>query len=313
MRVLDILRPPLVAIDAGTSTTRICWGGAGIVEQPSTVSEVVHGSAVVRRVMRGGVVSDTAGMASVVSELLDRRRRAWRRHPAAVVCAPTDVSADERDALVEAVAAGGASVVAVVPEPLAAAIGAGVDLASEYANAVIDIGDGVTDFAVFRNGAMVSSDATRIGCSTLRAAIHDWLELQHGPKAVLSDETVESVVRAYCRHDQVLPLPPRVDRDDVETLLDPVIDAMAAFVARTLRNLPETLAAEVIESGIQVTGGGANLRRVVERIEQRASLPVRRAQEPLTAVIRGAGEMLRNARLLAGTRGAAGFSPPGNR
>jgi rod shape-determining protein MreB and related proteins len=307
MRMLDILRPPLVGIDVGTAMTRICWGSADLVEQPSVVREDVRGTAVVRRVMRGGVVADIAGVASVIGTLLDRRGQTWRRRPAAVVFTPTDVSVQERDALVEAVIAGGASVAAVVPEPLAAAIGAGVDLASEYAAAVVDIGDGVTDFAAFTNGAPVFADAIRIGCGTLRAAIHDWLELQQMPPVTISDEMVETVVRAYCRPDfgsvALARLPPasplHYDRDDLEALLDPVIDAIASFVAATLRNLPDTLAAEVIESGIHITGGGANLARLVERIEARAGLPAHRARDPLTAVIRGAREMLRNPRLFA--------------
>jgi rod shape-determining protein MreB len=247
--------------------------------------------------MRGGVVADIGGVANVIAALLDRRCRAWRRRPAAVVCAPTDVSMQERDALIEAVAAGGASVVCVAPEPLAAAIGAGVDLSSEYATAIVDIGDGVTDLAVFKNGTIVFSDAKRIGCGTLRAAIHDWLELQRHWKEELSEETVDRIVRSYCRLDPMT-TPIRVSRDDLDLLLEPVIDAIASFVATTLQKLPDDLAAEVIESGICITGGGAKLDRVVRYIEADVGLPVRCADEPLTAVIRGAAAMLRQPTLL---------------
>lgn len=189
MRPFDIFRRPLVAIDVGTATTRVSFGGAVPLEHPSAVREELGGT---RSVMRGGVVADIAGVASVVERLLARRLRRWRRRPAALICAPSDASAREREALVEAVAAGGASVVSVVLEPLAAAIGAGVDLTSEYATVVVDIGDGVTDIAVLRSASVVFSDAKRIGCSTLRAAIHDSLDAQ------LSDVAVETLVRAYC-------------------------------------------------------------------------------------------------------------------
>jgi rod shape-determining protein MreB len=289
--VLDILRPPLVAIDVGTATTRMCWSSGEAYELPSVACEKVHGRTVVRRVMRGGVVTDIAGVAGVVGTLLATRRRAWRRRPAAVVCAPTDASAQERKALVEAVAAGGASVVAVVPEPLAAAIGAGLDVSSEYATPILDVGDGVTDFAIFRNGSMVFSDAIRIGCSTLRAAIHDWLELQQGPDAMLPEETVEEVVRAYCNG---VPPPLPVSHEDLEVLLDPVLDAIASFVATNLQKLPDALAAEVIENDVHVTGGGAKLRRLVRCIEDRIGLPVNSPGEPRNAVIRGETEMVRN-------------------
>jgi rod shape-determining protein MreB and related proteins len=102
-------------------------------------------------------------------------------------------------------------------------------------------------------------------------------------------------VRASCRS---MPPPLPVSRDDLEALLDPVLDAIASFVAATLRNLPDTLAAEVIESGIHVTGGGAKLPRLVRCVEERVGLPVTCAGEPRTAVIRGATEMLRNPKLL---------------
>jgi rod shape-determining protein MreB and related proteins len=309
LRVLDILRPPLVAIDVGTATTRILWRSGAVGEELSVVREDLHGRVVARPVMRGGVVADIGGVANVIGALLERRCRTWRRRPAAVVCAPTDVSGQERDALVEAVAAGGASIVCVAPEPLAAAIGAGVDLSSAYATTIVDIGDGVTDLAVLRNGTIVFSDAKRIGCGTLRAAIHDWLEIQRQGKEELSEETVERIVRSYCRLDPITPFVTpqqdssiRISRDDLDLLLEPVIDAIAAFVATTLQSLPDALAAEVIESGICMTGGGAKLGRLVRSIEARVGLPVRCADEPLTAVIRGAAAMLRNAPLLFAQR-----------
>ncbi len=276
VRVLDVLRRPLVAIDVGTATTRVSFGSR-VAERPSVVCEQAS------PIMRAGVVADIAGVASVIGELLEAERT-WPRRPAAIVCAPTDVSVEEREALIEAVVAGGASVVTVVPEPLAAAIGSGVDVASQYATAIVDIGEGVTDLAVIRDASVVRSAAFRIGCGTLRAAIHDWVELQHGRQVPLSDDTVESIVRAYCNGSD--------SPQDAGMLLDPVIDRIAQFVADAIRELPDDLAAEVIESGIHVTGGGAMLPRLVARIERAVGLPLKRAEDPLTAVIRGAGDML---------------------
>lgn len=296
VRVLNLLQTPLVALDVGTSTTRMRFATGDVAEQPSAVREQVHGAVVTRPAMRGGVVADIAGIADVVHQLLATRRRPWQRRPGAVVCAPTDVSAEERDALIEAVAAGGASVVAVVPEPLAAAIGAGADVSSEYASAVVDIGDGVTDFAVVRNATIVESRAQRIGCSTLRGAIHDWFELRRGGPA-LPDDAVDAIVRAYC--SDATAAPAQIARQDLELLLDPVIDSIAAFIAQTVRDLPDALATEVIESGIHVTGGGAHLARLVREIERRIGMPLIQMDEPLNAVIRGAGAMLRNRHLLA--------------
>ena len=302
MRVLDILRPPLVAIDVGTATTRVSFGSRRIVELPSVVRERVDGVAFSRPTMRGGVVADIAGAASVLARLLEKGRFPWRR-PAAIVCAPSDATGEEREALIESVSEGGASVVAVVPEPLAAAIGARVDIASEYATAIVDIGEGVTDFAVFRNASIVRSEAKRIGCGALRAAVRDWWDVRRPDAPRPSDEVLESVVRAWCRADGPAAALPGLRREDVETLLEPVVDEIATFVAAAVQNLPDSLAAEVIESGICVTGGGAKLDRLVAQIEKSVGLPLARADEPLTAVIRGAGEMIRNRDLLTAARG----------
>jgi rod shape-determining protein MreB len=284
MRVLDFLRPPLVAIDVGTAMTRVSFGAGRVVEQPSIVSERVDGAVITRPAMRSGVVTDIEGVASIIHLLLGRKLR----RPAAVVCAPTDVSRDERDALIEAVSAGGASVVTVVPEPLGAAIGSGVDVASEYAMAIVDIGEGVTDFAVLRNASIVWSDAKRIGCSTFRDAIRDWNELRYEQE--LTDAAIEQIVRSYCNGTTV--------DEDVEMLLEPVVDDIASFIASAFMQLPDATVAEIIESGIIVTGGGAKLARLVARIEHRINMPLTASREPLGAVVRGAGAMLRNRKLL---------------
>jgi rod shape-determining protein MreB len=298
MRVLDILRPPLVAIDVGTSATRVSFGAQQIFEGPSSVCEDVRGSAVTRPTMRGGVVSDIAGAADVLAKLLASGRRPWQRRPAAIVCAPSDVTADERDALIESVTSAGASVVAVISEPLAAALGAGVDVASEYATAVVDIGEGVTDFAVFRNATIVRAEAMRTGCGTLRAALGDWWELQRGDDDPPSSGQLESIVRGWCASDGAMKTPCVIPPDDLDALLEPVVDDIAGFVANAVRRLPDALAAEIIESGICVTGGGAKLDRLVRQIERRTGLPLTAGADPLGAVIRGATGMLRNRDLL---------------
>lgn len=308
MRVLNVLRRPLVGIDVGTAATRVAFGSGGIRELASVVREDVQGALVERPAMRAGVVADISGVAAVVHALLQPRRLPWRQRPGAVVCAPTDVSTPERESLIEAVAEGGASVVAVVPEPLAAAVGAHVDITSQYASALVDLGDGVTDFAVFRNGTIVCSRAQRIGCGRFRAAIHEWLELRHGLQGV-PDEAIEAVVRAFCRGAATSGArlavaggaPIALSRDDLEMLLDPVIDDIASFLAATIRDLTDTMAVEVIESGIHVSGGGAHLERLVSRIERATGLPLTRTPEPLHAVIRGVRTMLADERLLVST------------
>jgi rod shape-determining protein MreB len=295
--------PPVVAIDTGTAVTRLATGTSGVIERPSRISEVIDGEVIERPVMRAGVVSDIAGLASVLSSMFAERQSLWRRKMTAIVCTPSNATAEEKEALVEAVTVAGASVSAVVPEPLAAAIGSGVDIGSSYATAILDIGEGVTDFAVIREGVLVHSEALRVGCGTLREAIRDWLQFQHD--LTVDDSTAEAVVRAYVAdgpHGIRVPRRLRSDlhfeRDEIGTIIDPEIDAIASFADGALRRLSHSIATEVIESGVFLAGGGARHELLVRRIDEKIGMATTRRTEPLTAVIRGAREMLRDRKLL---------------
>jgi rod shape-determining protein MreB len=170
----------------------------------------------------------------------------------------------------------------VVPEPLAAAIGAGVDISSEYAQLIVDIGDGVTDAAVISNGTICRSSAIRFGCAEIRRSVSEWLLWQR--EITVDDDAADRIVRAYCAGES--------RDDDLGAVIDPALDTISAFVAGFLRGLPDSLAVEVIESGVHLTGGGSLLRALVKKIESATRLRAFRAADPLHAVVAGARAML---------------------
>jgi rod shape-determining protein MreB len=257
--------------------------------------------AIPREVLKAGVVRDIAAAASVIEPMVRRLRPRWG-DTGALLSIPSDASSPERDALVEAVTEAGATVVALVPAPLAAAVGAGIDVASADATLVADVGDGLCDVALIRDGEIVRSSALRMGCSDARTAVVDWLAWHRelGVEAAAADR----LVRAYCaatatatfdvaarRRDGTM-WTERVTRDDLAVLIEPVAARIASFIAKTFRELADRDAAAVIETGIHLSGGGALLDRFVQRIESACGLHATVSPDPLWAVIAGTREML---------------------
>lgn len=271
-----------VAVDFGTATTRV-----SIAQRPRVLecpSRAAEGPA-----LRSGAVVNRDVAATLLYALMQRLRHFGLLRPRLLACVPTDVSADERDAVFDSLSRVGAAAISVVPEPLAAAVGAGLDVSSPYAQLVVDIGHGVTDCAVIRSSEVTATRAVRCARG---------LELLPGE----ADRLVRSV--------GVAPVPGRAERirvngragsfgarvsvdvEDVADALEPVIARMLSGVTALVRELPVLYGAEIVETGILLTGGGALLPGMTERLAAETGVAVRRAADPLRAVIRGAREIL---------------------
>jgi len=288
-----------VAIDVGTSATRL--------HLPSRLTPLVRPSTVwrsgaSRSALRGGVVTDADAASAILRDLFRSVPRRFLRRPRALACVPSDASASERATLVDAVLRAGACAVAVVPEPLAAAIGAGLDVASPRAQLLVDIGEGVTDCAVIRAGALVATRASRVALADLRMATAAWIEAGAGVRVapieaerVLREVGVGPLVR-WQRTVQVVgsplhgsgPIRATIEIDALHDALDPVVDEIAAGIGRFVAELPPEQADEVRESGLCLTGGGALLAGVLERLVGETAMAVWRAPDPLRTVIDGA-------------------------
>jgi rod shape-determining protein MreB len=299
-RLGSVFADPDLAIDLGTATTRLCTARSAIAEVPSAMPDVRSSP------IRAGVVVDSEQAAELLAPLIRAAGRGGLLRPRALVCTPTDASAQERAALVEAIHAAGAAAVMLACEPLAAAIGAGLDVASERARVVVDIGEGVTDMAVICGGVVVATHATRVGCADLADALRRWAGEATGV------EVTRSTAAVFFRQWDFLAAPPPDRRywlhchDDadrrlalmaggVTTATAGVIEHIVSEIAHFLHDLPPELSCEVIENGLCLTGGGALLPGLATRIARHTDIDVSVPPDPLHAVIHGARQMLATA------------------
>ncbi len=282
-----------LAVDLGTATTRVSALGRGCRVEASSASA-----------LRSGVIVNPEAAAGVLQGLLARLNWLGLLRPRVLACVPTDATADEHAAVVAAARDAGAVAVTVVPEPLAAAVGAGLDVASPYAQLVVDIGHGVTDCAVIRQGEVIASRAVRVACADLHVAVAA-LAAQRTGLQLLPCEAERLVrrigvppfpvedgafkVTGRFAHERISAL---LEARELAEALEPLAVRMFEAVTVLLRDLPGSAGAEIIESGLLVTGGGALLPGVCERLTTITGISARRAANPLLTVIQGAREIL---------------------
>jgi rod shape-determining protein MreB and related proteins len=315
---------PDIALDLGTANTRLYARGRGIIADEPSIVRMQTDTGKIEEVgisaafslqdkqhaivspLRAGVVADVKATTALLRPLLRRGRRMGILKPRVLVCAPTDACEEERAALIEATRGAGAAAVAIAPEPLAAAIGGGLDVASEHAQMIVDIGDGVTDVAVIRLGSLLATDAVRIACSDLTQAVSDLAAERYCLK-LYQKEAERLVHRIGANTPQNLNSFFVAAGDDARTgtlrrihiyeheiaaALTPVLKEIVAAVKLAVRNLPPEIACEVIESGLRLTGGGACLPGMTTLLAQETNLTVTPVREPMRAVINGARQML---------------------
>jgi rod shape-determining protein MreB len=309
---LGLLASPDLALDVGTAHTRIGRiGGHILAEAPSRPPREQHED-VPAAPLEHGVVRDVAGVVRFLRPLLQGARGRWPVRPRVLAFTPSDASREERDALVEAAREAGADQVALLPEPVAAAVGASLDLASPHAHLLVDIGEGVTDLALFVGGRLAQTAALRLACGELRgevtrvvAGLHgfqlepdqaDGLLRQLGPPGPADSEWLVARRRHTRSRNHagrvVVEVDTFVRAGQLCEAVDPLCARLAAFVDGVVRALDARAAAEVIESGLLVTGGGALLPRLTAQLAHVTRLDVRAAHDPLRAVIRGACRLL---------------------
>lgn len=317
---------PDLAIDLGTANTRMYAAGKGLLaDEPSVVgisAETGFVEAIGSRAaslatnpdesfrsvfpLRAGVIEDLDAAAALLTPLFRRAKRFGLIRPRVLACAPTDACDEERAAIVEAASRAGAASVTIAPEPLAAAIGAGLDVSSPYAQMIVDVGDGVTDIAVICSGEVILASAVRTACSDLHTAVRRSIVDSHGAWLYMREaerltRTVgvargERPVREHtargadCRTGRDTRI--TVSNREVSAAMDPIVDTIIGAVLRVVADLPSGTSCEVIESGVCLTGGGAALPGLAELLAKETQLDVKPAADPLRAVINGARQML---------------------
>ncbi len=325
-RLRRFLSAPDLAIDLGTANTRLYANGRGLIADEPTIVKIQPDTGTVEAVgakaarlakfdsyatsiapLHGGVVADVEAASSLLTPMLKRAQRFGIFKPRALACAPTDACEEERAALVEATRKAGASAVVIVPEPLAAAIGAGLDIALPYAQMLVDIGDGVTDIAVIRSGSLITTSAVRTACSDLRHSISQMIAFRYGvlPFPNEAERLLHKVGASQDYEYERLfttsgtdllsgrPMKLCVSSYDIQEAIQPSLEQIIEAIHKTVRDLPISTSCEVIENGICLTGGGAQLKGLSIRLSKETSLEVQTAPDPMRAVINGARQMLK--------------------
>ena len=325
-----------IGIDLGTANVLVYVSGKGIVlEEPSVVAidkkansvlavgeeartmiGRTPGNIVAIRPLRDGVISDydvTEKMLKYfINKVVDKKGFGRFFMPRIMVCTPTGVTEVEKRAVEEATRQAGAREVYIIEEPIAAAIGAGVDISQPNGNMVIDIGGGTADIAVISLGGAVVSDSIKVGGDKFDEAIVRYMKKNHN--LLIGERTAEKIkIQIGCAYKREiekdmkvtgrnlitgLPHAITISSSEILQALDEYAEQIVITTLSVLEKTPPELAADISEKGIIMTGGGSLLYGLDKRIEERTGIKVIVAQEALSCVAKGTGKALTSIDLL---------------
>lgn len=326
-----------LAIDLGTANTLVYRRGDGLVcSEPSVVAvsdtgdgrgqrvlAVGHaakemlgrtpGSIRAIRPIKDGVIADFEVTEAMLRYFIARahNRRIVAR-PRIVVCVPPCITSVEKRAVRESALSAGAREVFLIEEPMAAAIGAGLDVTAPAGNMVVDIGGGTTDVAVISLSGIVTSRSIRTGGDTMDEAIVNYVRRKYN--MLIGERTAENVkvsigsawnqsdssVMEIKGRDLVAGIP-KVVVTTSEEIRDALVEPLHAIIETvhlTLEKTPPELAADIVDRGIMLVGGGSLLQDLDQVLREETKLPIVRSEDPYTAVVHGAGEALDRLALL---------------
>ena len=316
-----------MAIDLGTANTLVYVRGRGIVlNEPSVVSINTKTGAILAvgteakrmigrtpahivavRPLRDGVIADFDVTEKMLRYFIQKvHRRRWLAKPRVVLCVPSGITGVEQRAVEEATIAAGARNAYIIEEPMAAAIGAGLPIHEPTGNMVVDIGGGTTEVAVISLGGIVTSTSIRIGGDELDESIIQYVKKEYS--LLLGERTAEAIKLAIASvfpspdelvaeikgRDLVSGLPKTItiSAEEVRRAIEEPVNAIIDAIKTTLDRTPPELAADIMDRGIVLTGGGALLRGLDKRLRHETGMPVRISDTPLQAVVLGSGKCL---------------------
>ncbi|MFS8543461.1 MAG: rod shape-determining protein [Limnochordales bacterium] len=298
---LVMQEPSVIAVDQETNRV------LAIGEEARRMIGRTPGNIVAIRPLKAGVIADYTITEIMLKYLIRRvlgRRPLWR--PQIAVCVPSGVTTVEQRAVIEACMQAGAKKVCVISEPMAAALGAGLNIVDPGGNMVVDIGGGTTDVAVISMGGEVVADSLRLGGDDLDEAIIRYVRREFN--LLVGEATAEEIKRRLgCVYDPDesvtmevrgrdtvtgLPRAVRLSEVQVHEALQEPIQAIVNMIRTVLEKTPPELAGDIISRGIVLTGGGALLKGLPELIRLETRVPATVADDPLTCVARGTGRVL---------------------
>lgn len=321
-----------IAVDLGTANTIIIHNDKVAVEEPSIVAidrttqkiiavgrqaMMMHGKTHENiktiRPLRDGVIADFQAAEAMIRELIKMTEVKKPLIPPSlrmVICIPSGITEVEERAVRDSCEQAGAKEVRLIHEPMAAAIGIGIDVLEPTGNIIIDIGGGTSEIAVIALGGIVCNKSIRIAGDEFTADIEEYMRKQHN--ILIGERSAEKIKidvgaalteidnppadLAVHGRDMMTGIPKEiiVNYAEIAQALDKSITKIEAAVLNALEMTPPELAADIFRTGIYMAGGGSLLRGLDKRISQKTKLPVHVAEDPLRAVARGTGIALKN-------------------
>jgi rod shape-determining protein MreB and related proteins len=325
-----------LAIDLGTATTLIYVKGKGIVScEPSVVAvqrdargdksvlavgreakEMLGrtpGNIQAIRPLRDGVIADFEITEAMLRYFITRaHNRRTLVKPRIIICVPFGITEVEKRAVKESAESAGAREVYLIEEPMAAAIGAGLPITEPSGNMVVDIGGGTTEVAVISLAGIVYSQSVRVGGDKMDEAIVAYMKRKYN--LAIGEQTAErikiTIGNAYPLDEQMtmevkgrdmvagIPKTVVVNSDEVREALAEPINAIVEAALLALERTPPELAADIVDKGVVLTGGGALLKNIDVLLREETGLPVMVADDPISAVVLGSGKTLDHIELL---------------
>ncbi|SNZ14413.1 rod shape-determining protein [Hydrogenobacter hydrogenophilus] len=316
-----------IGIDLGTANTVIYSEGKGIVlHEPSIVAIDTRTKRVIAvgkeakemlgktpeniqaiRPLRDGVITDFEATQIMLAYFIERAIGGgiFRPKPRIVIGVPSGVTQVEKRAVIDAAKGAGAREVYLIPEPMAAAIGAGLPVEEPVGSMIVDIGGGTTEIAVISLAGIVVSNSIRVAGDEMNEAIiqyikkrfHMFIGEQTGERikielgnAIYEDEEKEMEIKG--RDITGLPKTVKITSKDITEALEDVIGSIINAIRLTLEKTPPELASDIAERGIVLAGGGSLLRNLDVRIERDVGIKTYYCEDPITAVARGVGKVL---------------------
>ena len=314
-----------IAIDLGTANTLVYVKGKGVlINEPSIVAKSVHDNKIIAvgyeakamvgrthreietiRPLRDGVIADFNMTDGLLQGFINKINMNRLARPRMVICVPSGVTEVERRAVRDSGERANAREVYLIEEPVAAAIGIGLDISKPVGNIIIDIGGGTTEIAVIALDGVVTKEAIRVAGDEMDEAIIQWFRNEHKldigsstaeniKKSVGSAMRVKTEMIAVKGRDLVSGIPKTIEvsSDEIRQALKDPINAIVEAGKRALEQTPPELSADILDRGILMTGGGSMLKGIDQLIRERTNVPVNVAVEPLLSVVKGCGLVL---------------------
>ena len=322
-----------LAIDLGTANTCVYARGKGIVvDEPSIVAinkvtgriqavgreakEMIGrtpGNIVAIKPLRDGVIADFEITEKMLTYFIKKahNRTVWVR-PRIVIGVPSEITQVEKRAVKDSAYRAKASEVHLIGEAMAAAIGAGMPITEPSGNMIVDVGGGTTDIAVISLAGIVYSKSVRVAGNEMDEAIIQYIRKTYN--LLVGERTSEAIKikvgSAYCLDERItmeikgrhiiegIPKTITITDEEIREALEETISVIVDAVRVALERTPPELSADIVDRGIVLTGGGSLLKNMDKRFREETGLPVAMAEDPLSSVVLGAGQMLSDFSLL---------------